>query len=334
MQLPLDTVLDQKLQRWSGYLTAALVSIPFFVLLGWQFDIRFLKTFFLPPVSMNPLTATCFILLGVSLRLFSVGTSKKAAYTLVVLVILAGILKFTDLVLGFNMQVDSFLYTDKLLKGNSNSIPNRMAPVTAACFILAGISLLSMQYEKVKYKFSHNVVLAIALMGLLSLLGYLYQVKSFYSFLIHISMAPSTALCFFLFSLIVLFSHPAEGIMKEFTSVLSGSIMARLLIPAAIIVPSVLGFLRLQGSWSGIYSNEFGTAIYVLSIIIIFAALTWYNAYLLNKRDMLRKQTEEALRNSEQHVQAIFHNAPDAVVVMDSEGIVSRWNPAAEKLFG
>ena len=74
--------------------------------------------------------------------------------------------------------------------------------------------------------------------------------------------------------------------------------------------------------------------IYVLSVIIIFAGITWYNASLLNKRDMLRKQTEDALRDSEQHIQAIFHNAPDAVVVMDSDGIITSWNPESEKLFG
>ena len=190
---------------------------------------------------------------------------------------------------GINIQPDSVLYTDKLLQENDGIIPNRMAPVTAVSFLLSGITLWLLEFKTHKYKLTHYIVLSIALMSLLSLLGYLYQVKSFYGFLIHISMAPSTALCFFLFSLIVLFSDPGKGIMKEFTSVLSGSIMARLLIPAAIIVPSALGLLRLHGNWSGVYSNEFGTALYALSIIIIFAGITWYNAGLLNKRDILKE---------------------------------------------
>ncbi|HKO80758.1 MAG TPA: PAS domain S-box protein, partial [Chitinophagaceae bacterium] len=267
--------------------------------------------------------------------LFIINTSIKTAYILAGLVIVIGILRFSDLFFGFNLQADSFLYTDKLLKENAGIIPNRMAPVTAACFVLAGISSMMMPYEKkTGYRLSHYIVLGIAVMSLLSLLGYLYQVKSFYGFLVHISMAGPTALCFFLFSLVILFSDPGKGIMKEFTSIYSGSLMARLLIPAAFIVPSVLGFLRLLGNWSGIYSNEFGTALYALSIIIVFASITWYNAWLLNKRDILKKQTEDALRDSEQHIQAIFHNAPDAVVVMDSDGTVTKWNPEAEKIFG
>lgn len=335
MQLPLDSVLDHKLQRWSRYLVVCLVSIAFIVLLGWQFDTVLLKTFFLPPVAMNPLTAIGFILLGFSLWLFITNASKRIAYVLAALVILTGLLRFGDLFLDFNLEADSFLYTDKLLKENAGIIPNRMAPVTATCFVLAGISSMMMPYErKTGYRVSHYVVLVIAVMSLLSILGYLYQVKSFYGFLIHISMAGSTALCFFLFSIIVLFSDPGKGIMKEFTSIYSGSIMARLLIPAAFIVPSILGLLRLLGNWSGIYSNEFGTVLYALSIIIIFAGITWYNAWLLNKRDILKKQTEDALRDSEQHIQAIFQNAPDAVVVTDNQGIITKWNREAENIFG
>ncbi len=40
------------------------------------------------------------------------------------------------------------------------------------------------------------------------------------------------------------------------------------------------------------------------------------------------------LQDSEQQIQTIFDNAPEAVLVMDSEGIVERWNPTAEEIFG
>lgn len=334
MQLSLDTQLDQQLRKWASYLTIALISIACIILIGWQFDLPFLKTFFLPPVAMNPLTAICFILVGFSLRFSAVAAFKKAAKIFVAMVIFASVIRLSDLFPGLNMQPDSVLYPDKLLKENDGIIPNRMAPVTAISFLLSGITLWLLEFRTRKYKLPQYIVLAIALMSFLSLLGYLYQVRSFYGFLIHISMAPSTALCFFLFAMIILFSEPGKGIMKEFTSVLSGSIMARLLIPASIIVPSALGLLRLQGNWAGVYNDEFGTALYALSIISIFAALTWYNAGLLNKRDLQKRQTEDALRDSEQHIQAIFHNAPDAVIVMDSNGIVTKWNPESEKLFG
>ena len=78
---------------------------------------------------------------------------KKQPIFWLSLVLLAGLLKFADLVLVLIFTVDSFLYTDKLLKENSNTIPNRMAPVTAVCFVLAGISLaVNVLHEKAKTK--------------------------------------------------------------------------------------------------------------------------------------------------------------------------------------
>ncbi len=40
------------------------------------------------------------------------------------------------------------------------------------------------------------------------------------------------------------------------------------------------------------------------------------------------------LQDSEQQIQTIFDHAPEAIIVMDSDGIIDRWNPTAEEIFG
>src|SRR5690349_21188360 len=40
------------------------------------------------------------------------------------------------------------------------------------------------------------------------------------------------------------------------------------------------------------------------------------------------------LRDSQEQIETIFKNAPDAVVILDSKGAIVRWNPAAETTFG
>jgi len=47
-----------------------------------------------------------------------------------------------------------------------------------------------------------------------------------------------------------------------------------------------------------------------------------------------RKQTEEALRESEERFRTLFESSRDAILMMDPEGKVSYWNPAAERIFG
>jgi two-component system cell cycle sensor histidine kinase/response regulator CckA len=47
-----------------------------------------------------------------------------------------------------------------------------------------------------------------------------------------------------------------------------------------------------------------------------------------------RKHAEEALRESEEKFRAISSTAVDAILVMDNEGKILYWNPAAERMFG
>ncbi|MES2140584.1 MAG: PAS domain S-box protein [Bacteroidota bacterium] len=59
-------------------------------------------------------------------------------------------------------------------------------------------------------------------------------------------------------------------------------------------------------------------------------------------RDITKKKIDEEngqkyiqeLRNSEQHIKAIFDNAPDPVIVIDEKNNVVKWNPKAETVFG
>lgn len=47
-----------------------------------------------------------------------------------------------------------------------------------------------------------------------------------------------------------------------------------------------------------------------------------------------RKEAEQKLKESEGQLQTIFNEAPDALIVINEEGIIIRWNPQAEKIFG
>ena len=47
-----------------------------------------------------------------------------------------------------------------------------------------------------------------------------------------------------------------------------------------------------------------------------------------------RKRAEETLQESESRLRAITDSAQDAILMMDPEGRISYWNPAAERIFG
>ncbi len=47
-----------------------------------------------------------------------------------------------------------------------------------------------------------------------------------------------------------------------------------------------------------------------------------------------RRDAEQKLKESENQLKIIFNEAPDALIVINDEGNVIRWNPQAEKIFG
>lgn len=339
MLLPPDILLQQMLRRWAGYLIYTILTIAVLVLIGWQFDVGLLKSISAQMVAMNPVTAFCFILASISFLLHTHPRRTKCmiriSYLFSSIILLTAGIVLTNFIAFTGFNPDELLFPQKVAINNSNGQSNQMAPNTAVCFVLTGLSLLLLHYESRKGKMiAQYIALLIGLLSLLSLLGYLYQVQEFYGVFNYLAMALNTAICFFLFTIALLLSNPDAGFMKEFTSSLSGSAIARLLVPAAIIVPTILGLLRLWGYWSGMYSHEYGVVLYASATILIFAVIGWYNTYSLNRRDLQEQESENLLRNSEAHTGAILDNAPDAIIVMDVHGTVLRWNKQAEVLFG
>jgi len=291
---------------------------------GWQWQTPLLKSMAPRLVSMNPVTALCFVCLISSFFLLTrYDDSRNARITglcLLTLVLLTALLKFFFLCGWSSFQVDALLYTDQLEHDIPGGAPNRMAPNTAVCLFLSSVLLFTWSTGKKRaYVISQSLSILLFLLGLLSLLGYLYQAEKFYGLAFQIPMALHTGLCFFLFSLAFLFYTSDRGIMTLLTTGLSGSSFARILIPAAIIIPSFLGLLRLWGYWKGVYNNEFGVALYSIAIIIFFVAIVIYNALLLNKRDLLQQEVSRALKANEEQTRSVNEELEKRVREQTSE---------------
>ncbi|PSB27000.1 hybrid sensor histidine kinase/response regulator [Stenomitos frigidus ULC18] len=74
--------------------------------------------------------------------------------------------------------------------------------------------------------------------------------------------------------------------------------------------------------------------------------IAWSNNVLLDERGAVffvigtgiditeRKQAEQTLQETNQALQALVQASPVAITVLDRHGIVKRWNPSAERIFG
>ncbi|HVU94212.1 MAG TPA: PAS domain S-box protein [Puia sp.] len=336
------------LERWSIYLASTVMAIAIAVLAGWQWDIVWLRRPIPGLASMNPTTALSFLLSTLSFLALTrrkrsryqrpVGVCLAAAVTLLGAACLTGYLLPP-------LAIDQWLYSARLRSGIHDNRLHRMAINTAVCFILIGLSLCNISISGLRRRFSKATLIrrqrvadgAALLTGILAgfcLLGYAYRVSDFQGWLLYFSMAAHTAFCFALLATALLF-RTHQGLIHVFTDSLTGGIMSRRLLPFAFLVPAGLGCLRLLGHWNGLLTTELGVTLLVLSIIICFVLVIWYNARLLNRRDNQRRQAEAALLAAESRWSSLVSSIKDmAIFLVSPDGTVLSWNDGAEKIKG
>ncbi|MCL5006491.1 MAG: PAS domain S-box protein [Acidobacteria bacterium] len=115
---------------------------------------------------------------------------------------------------------------------------------------------------------------------------------------------PVEALVLVALSLGVLFLHPDRGVVAEVFTGLSGGVMARRLLPIAIVIPAVLDWWRYEAQQLGWLNPESGTMLMVIMAIILLLYEMIVTARLLNQTDASRQQTEEALAEANENLEA------------------------------
>lgn len=296
MQIDLVTLF--KRQSMVAGVVAFLVGLV--VLLSWAFDIGSVKSVFPSTGAMKANTAVCFVLLGASLFILrEESRSRKVrclGYACAGLVAVIATLTLIEYVTRWDLRIDQLLFEDRSDLA-SMFPPGRMALGTATNFLMLGIALVLLGARRA-FGLMQELVLLTLLYSMLTLIGYLYGASSLYNILPHVAIAVHTTATLMVLSLGVLWARPEHGLMATLVSRSLAGVMLRRLLPAAVCLPIVIGWLRLAGQRAGYYETEFGLALFALSIVIIFASLTWLTAKLVHRLDTERTAVEIALREA------------------------------------
>ncbi len=332
MRTFVDIPLQNRLKQWSRYIVAAVILGAIAVLIGWQLDNNYLKSPLRGSKEMNPAAAAEFIFSGISFLLITYRPYSRLKQIigklLAFLVLAIGAAKLLFFIANVNLQIDEILFSSRI--GD-----DRVVAIAAVCFLLTGVSLLMINTKgKRNENLSDLILLILISLSVFSILGYFFQVTLFYGLITYVPMAVHAAVCFLFLSLGIFLFKCDMGLMQNLTTTLAGSIAARRLIPAAILVPVLLGILRTVAHEESLFTMEFGITILVFAIIVVLLTIIWHNTRLLNKRDLERQRAQRAQRQSEEQIQSIFRAAPDAVVVIDEAGTILKWNSKAESIFG
>ena len=278
-----------------------VVAVGFLVLIGWLFDISALKSILPGFATMKVNTALGLLLASISLLLYHTRRENKwvdlVTKGCAAFVVLIGLLTLGEYIFSQNFGIDQLLFQDTLTP--ENAYPGRMSMVTALNFSLLGSSLLLL-YRQQYLRLLEVFVITALLISLFILSGYIYGIRSLYHFFPYSSIALHTVLSLCILSIGILFARPEQGLMKIFSSDNLGGVIARRLLPAALILPFLLGSLLLTGQRMGLYDSTFRLVLYALSMVIAFTILILWNASLLQHADLVRQQTQMQLNESKE----------------------------------
>ncbi|MBI3099923.1 MAG: response regulator [Planctomycetes bacterium] len=115
---------------------------------------------------------------------------------------------------------------------------------------------------------------------------------------------------------------------------MSGSLLARRLLPAAVGVPIVVGWLASEGYRAGYYSPEIGSASFLLLNIAAYCIILVICARALNRGDAARVKAVEDMRSSEDRVRLLLDSTAEPVCWVDIDGKCSFANVSCLKMLG
>lgn len=284
---------------------------------GWTLGLRWLQCLVPGYAAMRPNAALGLVAAGCAL--WSSGRkpfmSRFTALLLSAAVVIGGTLTLSEYISGTELGIDKLLFR----KSVAGELGGRMAATTAFTFVLAGLALMLMHWERWTLA-AQALAVAGSSLCLFTLVGQLYGVDNFFGAASPVPMAVHTAIALLILLTGVLLLRSDRGLMAIVTSRAPGGIMARRLLPAAFCVPVILGWLRWQGQLHGLYDQAFGLALFASSNVVVFALLMWTSANLLNRLDSERSLAEHKLRESESRHRTVVESLPQMVWTCLADG--------------
>jgi diguanylate cyclase (GGDEF)-like protein len=277
-------------------------AIAAIVIAGWALGDDTLKRVGLGSVTMNPITALAFLLFGAGLVARSRNGRKATTFGTVLIggAGCIGAIKLVDLIFGTHFDIDAILFPSQLSAGYVR--PSRMAPNTAGSLAMISIALLLMRSRSDRAVVTAQSLACLAsLVAIFTMVGHLYGVAAFYVVAAMHPMALHAAIAFLSLSGYIMRATADRGLMARISDPGPAGRLSRALLPAALVIPVLLGWLRQEGEIAGLFSREAGIAIMVMLTMLSMTVLIWLNAGWLLASDKLRRLAEAEVAHLARH---------------------------------
>jgi diguanylate cyclase (GGDEF)-like protein len=275
---------------------ATVVAAGAFVsLAGWAVGAPALQRLFFGSAPVHPASATCFLLLGVSLWFlrppsgdFWQRWGPGGRW-----------LPATGVTLYAGLRVVDALRQTSVAAPQQDALAASMAPNTALCFALLGLALLVVDPARSR-RIARGQLLCLGAgaIALTALLARIYEVNSMRQMGLYVSMSTASSVAFLILAAGLLMERFDGGLLDVIHSDSAGGVMARRFLPAAVAIPPLLGYLCWRGETMGLYSPEMRLLLFAVSNVVVFCALVLRTAHSLHVADRDRQRAQNALQQA------------------------------------
>ena len=325
--------------RWPRF---ASLGLAWFVLaggvisfLGWLANIPRFTDWDGSGISIQPNTTVNVMACGLALMLINFGY-RRAAFGFSIVVALVGFTALVQNIAHIDFGFNTLLMFGREWGRTGTNIPGLMGFPGSMSWTLLGTSLIlitTFSKRDLPKDFRSARLAAVTLAGFalfissLSLVGYLYGAKALYTITAYTAIAFQTALFIFAASLGVILGIRESGPMRLFSDPGPAGILTRRLVPPLIILPILIGGLRLIGERAGFYDLPFGSAMRTVTEIGLLLTIVWWAGKAISRQAQRVEDTQNDLKR-------LADAMPQVVWMSDNTGAVEYYNERAAGLAG
>ncbi|WP_438749618.1 sensor histidine kinase [Pararhizobium sp. O133] len=274
-------------------------------------------------------TALSFLLTGIAYSLLFSGMPRQAMLPALLTATFTALILCQHLFL-VDFGIDRFFVTPFFTTNTAH--PGRMAPNTAACFILINAAVVLTAFLR---RHSNVRLICAALVCMISvsaLIGYALSITTAQDWLPLARMSPQTALCFFGLSTGLIFAGVEKlGYSQAIVAATLAASTYLLLLSLTYVEMMRQEVMFTQELPAGENANARTTLLGVLLLSgSVFACLI---VYAFRSAESSRRMAVQ-LSESRQRLAAIIDTAIDGFITIDDRGTILSINPACERIFG
>ena len=250
-------------------------------------------------IAIQPNAAIAVMIAALAVLLTWAGFPRAAAVPGVV-VFAIGATVIVQYASGIDLGIDGLFLFDRTWGRVGVLAPGRMGPPGAVSWTLLGLSIVLASIRSRRWPRTVAPVLALIAMAIasLSLIGYLYGARDLYTLPRVTVIALQTSTFVLAIAIGVLLGIPERAPVRLLTDQSAAGEVMRRILPVVILIPILLGLLRLLGEQQGYYDLTFGTAIRTLMEIVLMSALLWWAADTVGRQARARRLAEDQLVES------------------------------------